>query len=176
MPTASEFRLVLRSLEPGDETDALTAHAELAHEGFEFLLDYHDGMDWSEFLRYHSALARGANLPDDRVQGAFLVAEVDGELVGRCSIRHQLNDFLREVGGHIGYAVRPEFRRRGYAKAILGEALTYCRALGLDRVLVTCDEENVGSWRTIEFHGGELESTIEHQGVRKRRYWIALLP
>jgi predicted acetyltransferase len=166
--------VILRPLRREDESEALAAQRELAADGFEFLLDYQPGMPWIDFVQRHADYRAGRNLPDGFVPAAFLLAEEDGHVVGRCSIRHELNDFLREVGGHIGYGVRPQFRRRGYAKAILSEALEYCRQLGLERVLVTCDDENIGSRKTIESQGGQWESTIEHNGTLKRRYWIAL--
>ena len=93
---------------------------------------------------------------------------VGGLLVGRISIRHELNDWLREVGGHIGYAVRPSARRNGYATQALAQALPIAAALGIESVLVTCDVDNVGSRRTIESNGGMLENIANG----KRRYWI----
>jgi predicted acetyltransferase len=95
---------------------------------------------------------------------------VDEEsLIGRVSIRHRLTPFLREVGGHIGYIVRPSDRRRGHATAMLAAALPHAAALGLARVLVTCDHDNVGSRRVIEANGGVLEDRRRD----KLRYWIA---
>lgn len=99
----------------------------------------------------------------------------DAEVVGFVSIRHELNDFLLAVGGHVGYAVRPSRRRRGYAHAALALALERCRELGIERVLVTCDDDNVGSYRTIEAAGGVLENVVpsnEDGAPPKRRYWI----
>ncbi len=84
-------------------------------------------------------------------------------------IRHRLTPFLLEVAGHIGYSVRPSARRRGVATAALREALPLASALGIDPVLVTCDDDNLGSARVIEANGGVLEDV---RG-RKRRYWVA---
>jgi predicted acetyltransferase len=94
---------------------------------------------------------------------------VDGEdYLGRIAIRHRLNDFLLDVGGHIGYDVRPTRRREGHATAMLQAALPWARGLGIDPALVTCDDDNVGSVRVIEAAGGVLEDV---RGV-KRRYWV----
>lgn len=101
----------------------------------------------------------------------------DGEVVGFVSLRHELNDFLRIVGGHIGYSVRPSRRRQGYATRGLALALERSRELGLDRVMLTCDDDNPGSFRTIERAGGVLEDVTdrsEHGHPRLRRYWIEL--
>lgn len=95
----------------------------------------------------------------------------DGDVVvGFLQLRHTLNAFLLEQGGHVGYSVRPSRRRRGHATRALALALERARSLGLGSVLVTCDEDNVASARTIESAGGELEDL--RQG--KRRYWIDL--
>ena len=94
---------------------------------------------------------------------------VDGEdYLGRIAIRHELNDFLLDVGGHIGYDVRPTRRREGHATAMLRHALPWALGLGIDPALVTCDDDNVGSIRVIEAAGGVLEDV---RGV-KRRYWV----
>jgi predicted acetyltransferase len=96
-------------------------------------------------------------------------------IVGRASIRHTLNDVLLRIGGHIGYVVVPEFRRQGHATAILRLALQLAHdRLGLDQVLVTCDDDNIGSIKTIERNGGMLENIVSGADLDKpkRRYWI----
>lgn len=94
---------------------------------------------------------------------------VDGkDYLGRLAIRHRLNEVLLDVGGHIGYDVRPSRRREGHATAMLRESLPWARDLGIDPALVTCDDDNVGSVRVIEAAGGVLEDV---RGV-KRRYWV----
>jgi len=90
--------------------------------------------------------------------------------LGRVSLRHELTEPLLEWGGHIGYVVRPSARRRGNATAALAGALAVCRERGIDPVLVTCDEDNEGSRRTIERAGGRYEDTR----LGKLRYWIHL--
>lgn len=88
--------------------------------------------------------------------------------LGSLAIRHRLTPFLIEAGGHIGYSVRPSARRRHVATDALRAALPECRTLGIDRVLVTCDDDNIGSARVIEANGGVLEDVRD----RMRRYWI----
>jgi predicted acetyltransferase len=92
----------------------------------------------------------------------------DDTYLGRIALRHQLNANLLEVGGHIGYDVRPTARRRGHATAMLGAVLPIAHAMGIDPVLVTCDNDNEPSRRTIEHHGGVLED--ERSG--KLRFWV----
>jgi len=166
--------LFLRPLRPGDEADALAAHAEFAGEEFDFLSDLRPGEAWEKYVRRLDGLRRGRDVPSDRVPATFLVAEVDGALVGRVSIRHELNDFLANFGGHIGYGVRPAHRRRGYAGEMLRQALVVARCVGLGRVLVTCDDGNEVSASIIERAGGVLEDIrVAPDGIPKRRYWIA---
>lgn len=147
----------------------------MVEDGFPFLLRYEDGDDWSEYLDVLDRCARAVAIPDGWVAASLLVAEVKGEIVGRASIRYELgNGFLRTEGGHIGYGVVPAHRRKGYATEILCQSLIVARANGVDRVLITCDETNIGSARVIEAGGGVFESTVpgSRDGVDKRRYWI----
>ena len=162
----------LRPLAITDEAQALMGHAELAQENWEYLLNYNKEMSWSEYLAILDGEHTGRNLAEDRVCATFLIAELDGELIGRASIRHSLNGFLLNFGGHIGYGVRPQFRRRGFATEILRQSLQYIHELGVTDVLVTCDEDNVGSSKVIESQGGILENRVEYEGTLKRRYWI----
>jgi predicted acetyltransferase len=165
--------LRLRPLRMEDETDARAAHAELAREEFAFLLDWEPDASWSTHLDLVRRRRLGLDLPADRVPATFLAAEHDGSLVGRVSIRHELNDFLAHEGGHIGYCVRPQYRRRGFATEILRQALVVARAEGVGSVLLTCDETNMVSSTIIERCGGTLEDVRPGaDGRAKRRYWI----
>ena len=106
----------------------------------------------------------------------MLVRREDRKIVGMLQIRHHFNDFLERYGGHIGYSVAPGERRKGYASLMLKLALPKCRALGLNRVLITCIRGNEGSRRTILNNGGTYESTVfePREGVYLERYWIEL--
>ena len=111
-------------------------------------------------------------LPEDRVHSDYFWitdgASGQEEVVGFLALRHELNAWLLEEGGHIGYAVRPSRRRQGHATRALGLAVRRSAELGLDRVLLTCDDDNLASARTIERNGGVYEDTRNG----KRRYWI----
>ena len=175
MDLVSEPRVVLRPVRVSDENVVLAAQRALLAEGFNFIVGYRDGMPWSEFVAFLDEQRRGGELPERWVPATFLLAEVDGAVVGRTSIRHTLNDYLLAIGGHIGYAVLPTYRRRGYATEILRQSLVIARSYDIGPVLVTCDEDNVPSARTIERCGGAMENVLDNPegGPRKRRYWIA---
>ena len=167
------MNLHLRPFRPDDETAARAAHAELEREGFPFLLGWEPEETWAAYVERLRRRRRGEDLAPGWVPSTFLAAVVDGELVGRTSIRHELNEYLAEIGGHVGYAVRPPHRRRGYAGEILRQSLVLARAEGVERVLVTCDDDNLASARIIERLGGVLEDVrATPDGPPKRRYWI----
>ncbi len=90
------------------------------------------------------------------------------EYLGRLSIRHELTDWLRDFGGHIGYVVRPTARRQGHATAMLKAALPLARGVGIDPALLTCDDTNAASRRVIESNGG----VFEDQRGDKLRFWV----
>lgn len=94
--------------------------------------------------------------------------------LGAISLRHALNDFLLRAGGHVGYGIRPSARGRGLAAWALRSVLPHARALGMERVLVTCEDTNLASARTIEKAGGILEDVRETELGTTRRYWITL--
>ncbi|MGO1517459.1 MAG: GNAT family N-acetyltransferase [Arthrobacter sp.] len=165
---------MLRRLSAADEEQALVAHGEMSLEGFDFLLDYDAGEDFAGYLAGLEAGERGEGLAPGRVPHTFLVAEDAGLLLGRVSLRHELTPMLATIGGHIGFGVRPGFRGRGYAGVLLAAALGRAAELGIDQVLVTCDETNHASAAVIERAGGIHEDTVELlPGHSKRRYWIA---
>lgn len=167
--------LTLRSLTLADEAAFREAFAAWDHaSGFTFAHGYDPALPFADYVALLEAWKRGERLPEGYVPSTALNAFVGAQLVGRLSIRHELNEFLLRLGGHIGYGVVPPFRRQGYAKEMLRLSLPLARKLGISRALVTCDDDNPGSARTIEANGGVLENVVP-QGPgkpHKRRYWI----
>jgi predicted acetyltransferase len=166
--------LRLRKLRPDDETEFRAGHKVMAEDGRLFGLAFSAGLSWDAYLKTLEDHRNGVNLPERFVPSTFLVADVAGEIVGRTSIRHRLNEVLLHEGGHIGYAVLPAHRRRGYATEILRQSLIVARSLGIDRVLLTCNDDNIGSIKAIEACHGQLENVVpdESSPVPLRRYWI----
>jgi predicted acetyltransferase len=167
--------LRLRPYNATDESAAIAIHQEMLAEDSHFLRFWTPSMPWSAFLQSNEDLREGLYPSTYRVRGCQLAAVVESDLVGRVSLRYELNEFFAEKGGHVGYAVAPAHRRKGYATEILRQSLIILRAEGVDRVLVTCADDNVGSARTIERNGGVLESIVPltDEDVDLRRYWIS---
>jgi len=168
--------LTLRLPREDEEAEFLRAHWATTPDVPSFLHYYREGMTLREYLAVLAEREQGRNLPSpNHVPSTFLFAFVGDRIVGRVAIRHRLNEWLEREGGHVGYVVVPEFRRQGYATAILRLALPIAREKsGATRILVTCDDDNVGSARTIEKNGGQLENVLTVPESRRviRRYWI----
>lgn len=168
--------LILRVPRSSEEAEFLRAHRATSPDVRHFLHYYEEGMSFRRYLEVLAEQERGENLPANQVPSTFLFAFAGTRIVGRVSIRHSLSPYLERFGGHIGYVVVPEYRRQGYATAILRQSLQIAREkLGLTRVLVTCDDDNVGSIKVIVKNGGVLEDIVAGPDGDnlKRRYWIA---
>lgn len=117
-----------------------------------------------------------ANIPENRVPALtyFYVREDDDEIIGMINIRLALNEFLREEGGHIGYCIRPAERRKGQGTNMLREALKFCRAIGLNNLLITCDKSNPASAGVIVNCGGILDAEFYSETFKEviQRYCI----
>jgi predicted acetyltransferase len=118
----------------------------------------------------------GIGLPEGWVPASTYWLVRDEILIGTCNLRHELNVFLENYGGHIGYSVRRSQRNKGYGTQMLRFALQKARDLGIERALVTCDDNNIASARTIEKNGGKLADKVktEYAEYLIRRYWIEL--
>ena len=168
--------LTLRPLRVADERSFRRAVDEFRKKEPEWLFAFHfeASTDFAEYVRRLDGWTRGQALPEGFVPNTFLVGVVRNTIIGRVSIRHELNDYLSTYGGHAGYGVVPSQRNRGYASQMLRLTLPIAAKLGLPRLLVTCDADNPASQRVIEKAGGKLENILAEPGktVSKKRYWI----
>ena len=130
-----------------------------------------------DYLEHLAKWSREDTCPPGSVPSdTYLAVRVsDNRIVGIIDLRHHIDHPILGVwGGHIGYSVRPSERRKGYAKEMLRLNLQNCRALGLTRVMVTCNRENPASEKTILANGGVFEKEVPVDGGWIRRYWITL--
>lgn len=130
-------------------------------------LDYHDFDLYCNNLEVNDT-SRGL-VPDSTF---FCLDEERDVVVGAVNIRHYLNEALLLNGGHIGDGVRPSERRKGIATKMIALALEECKKLGIEKVLMVCDKENIGSAKSIINNGGILENEVLIDGVLEQRYWI----
>lgn len=133
-------------------------------------IDYHDFSYYCDNLEVKDA--SGGLVPDSTF---FCLDEERNIIVGAVNIRHYLNESLMLNGGHIGDGVRPSERRKGIATKMIALALNECRKLGIEKVLMVCDKENIGSAKSIQYNGGVLENEVVADGVVEQRYWIELV-
>ena len=128
--------------------------------------------DTKEWVEKENGMWMDENLPSGYVSSTLLVAKrrKDNRVVGMINIRHTLNEHLKKCGGNIGYSVRPTERGKGYGKKMLSLSLSYLKALGNNRALVTCNSANEASRRIILDNKGVYEDTVDEI----ERYWIEL--
>lgn len=133
-----------------------------------FKNDYHD---FDYYLNNLEKKSKTENKVPDSV--FFLLDEERDRLLGAVNIRHYLNESLLKEIGHIGDGIRPSERRKGYATEMIRLALIECKKLGIERVLMICDKENIGSAKSIIKNGGVLENEfVNSEGKTMQRYWI----
>lgn len=130
----------------------------------------------AEWLAFCRQLDNPATTPPNWVPMTQFVCLRGRKIVGMIQVRRELNDFLREYAGHIGYSVRPDERKKGVATWMLQNVLPYCRDIGLTRVKVACEPWNDGSRKTILHGGGVYAKTVhcEERNIDLEQYWITL--
>jgi len=128
---------------------------------------------FDEWLDKINKESEGEDLLPNRVPASTYVLASDDQVVGIYNIRHELNDYLLNYGGHIGYSINPKMRQKGYGTKGLELALIECEKMGINKVLITCNVKNIASARVIEKCRGKLENIIiDKNGNELKRYWI----
>ena len=131
--------------------------------------------DYEEWMKFVSDNENESTKHTEVTAGVYLaIREEDNKLVGMINIRHTLNEYLYNYGGHIGYSVKKSERGKGYAREMLKIALQECIKLGIKKVLLTCDADNIASAKVIKSCGGILENEVLCDGELLQRYWIEL--
>ncbi len=140
--------------------------------GTSYLQNYDDYEKWMEFVLDNE---KESTKHTEVAASVFLaIREEDNKLLGIINIRHTLNKYLYNYGGHIGYSVRKIERRKGYGKEMLKIALEECKKLKIKKILLTCDTDNIASSKIIKSCGGILENEVHNDERLIQRYWIEL--
>ncbi len=128
-----------------------------------------------EYLKLLKNSKNSSTVPIGKVSSnTFIAITEDNELVGIINIRHSLNKLLINLGGHIGYSIRKSERQKGYATEMLRLALLKCKPYGIDKALVTCRLDNIGSAKTILNNGGVFEDERTIYDISVKRFWITV--
>ncbi len=174
----NNMELVKPSIEYKDSF--IEATKEFQAEGRNLNIDTEEFLKSGSIEKYLEKLKKqekGLDLPEGYIAHSVFWLVDNGEFMGAIDIRHKLTEHLEKIGGHIGYSIRPTKRKMGYGTKMLALALPEAKKLGIDRVLLTCDDDNIASAKIIESNGGILENKIigaygKEDGKLKRRYWI----
>jgi predicted acetyltransferase len=171
----SKLSLIELSLEYANRYEEWASEFSAANEAQYILPNW---QDFPALLTRLQSETLSEGLPEGVVpQTCFWLVDSTDRLLGETHLRHYLNPALTEEGGHIGYVIRPSERQKGYGTTILALLLPKAKSLGLRRVLVTCDTDNLASARIIEKNGGILASHAisTRSGKQISRYWIELM-
>lgn len=177
--TVDEIRLIKPTLEYAEDImklrqEILEADDEDSFAGCGTLQDCETAQAWIDSI---TLMENPETCPAGRVSSNVFIAvrNADNKIVGVIDLRHHLgNPVLRTWGGHFGYIVRPDERRKGYAKEMVRLNLENCKALGLHKVMITCDRANIASERTILANGGVFEKEVLVDGSYTKRFWVTI--
>lgn len=170
-----DLRLVRPTVELKDEYLEMLNEWKQTGEKFVPWVLHHDSSDFAVMIEKLNGYSHGIGIREGFVEHSTYWGVTESKrVIGAVNIRHRLNDFLRDRGGHIGYGVRPSDRRKGYATEMLHLALEIARGMGIDRALLVCGKDNIASAKTIIRNGGVLDSEGSDEGKVFQRYWINL--
>lgn len=134
-----------------------------------------DPTNFPLMLEKLDGFSKGIGVEKNHVEHSTYWLVDNNRVIGAVNIRHRLNDYLKKFDGHIGGGIRPSDRLKGYATTMLSLSLEITREMGMNKVLITCNKDNISSEKTIIKNGGVFESEeIESDGNIVRRFWIEL--
>lgn len=167
--------IILTPMSPGRDAEFAEMLEEFRAAGEYHVYDGNFAIAWDGYAGFYNLLARmkagGYPRPDIVPMDSYFI-EVRARILGEVFIRHRLTPHLEQIGGHIGYKVRPSARNRGVATAALRLGLQELANLGVERALVTCNTTNGASAKVIERCGGQRIEDAQLGERIERRYWI----
>lgn len=166
------LKIRLKALSESDDKEIyeMISEMKLSENGFTTNFPDNSFKEFKDSLPRLVEISNGINLAEGYVPQTIYWMYADDKPVAYGKLRHQLNDKLLEYGGHVGYVVRPSERGKGYGKIFLNELKKVARTMGMEELLITCDESNIGSRKVIESNNGKLEGIKEDVC----KYWLKL--
>lgn len=161
--------IYLKKLELKEPIEIFDLLQETVEEGWG-LLDSMTSEEFKKYLKDKYNEDLGVDLKNGRVPQTTYWLYVDKIPCGMIVVRREINEPLLKRGGHIGYYIKKDCRRKGYGKKMLSLCLDLLREEEMKKVLITCDINNIGSQNIIEGNGGVLENIIDGS----KRYWITI--
>jgi len=140
-------------------------------ERYPFPLDF-EYSNFEKYLERVEDFALGKNLPKGYVQSTTLWLVRENEIVGVTNIRHELNNSIRHIGGHIGLSIKPTERGKSLGVKLMKMSISFLKDLGISEVHIHCEKSNKGSSKTIQACGGVLESEVSHNNEIIERYIV----
>ena len=175
----NDLKLVLPSKDDKESALLMLEEIKVADAGLPWqysgLANLEEATSYEDWVKEKANEKNGIDLRDGYVPCTtlFLKRMSDNKVCGSISIRHELNEYLEKFGGHIGYGIAPSERKKGYGKIQLKLGLEKAKKIGLKKVLITCDDNNVSSARTIEACGGIYNDTLaDAEANRIKRYFV----
>lgn len=175
------MNLYLRKIEKDDknEIEKMALEFQKANDEYPFegVSDLKKVIDKS-FEEYFNGLEINKHIdeiyPAYANQTTYVLADDSNHIYGLINLRHELKGKLTEIGGHIGYGIRPSERKKGYATLQLKLVLDKLKELNIDQALITCRENNIASKKTMEKFIGKADTLVpsNHEGIMEYRYWI----
>jgi predicted acetyltransferase len=133
------------------------------------------GLNFNQYIKSLNDESLGKGLPEGWVPAStYFLVDNSGRIYGAVNIRSRLTEHLKTEGGHIGYGIRPSARNKGCGSKILKLALEKIKELGIKKVLIACDKNNIASAKVILNNGGKLDSELVRDGKIVQRYWIKI--
>ena len=177
------MQLFLKEVSKEDKEEILNMIEEIKNSNdtnkFEGISNF-KSINKENFNDFLDEIEKGKNMklyrPDLVDQSTYLLVDENNHVYGGTNIRHELNENLLKFGGNIGYSIRPSERNKGYATKMLELTLLKCKLLEIEKVLITCRQENIPSAKVIEKNGGIYENSLYNEENKNtyKRYWIKI--